>query len=36
MDELIYAFLVGGLVGCVLLFAILLLLGSHGADPDNW
>lgn len=36
MEDQIYAFLAGGIAGCVLIFSILLLLGSHGADPDNW
>lgn len=36
MEEQIYAFLAGGIVGIVVLFVVLLLAGSAGADPDNW
>ena len=36
MEEQIYAFLAGGIAGCVVVFVALLLMGSHGSDPDSW
>jgi hypothetical protein len=36
MEEQVYVFLAGGILGIVIVFVILLLLGAHGADPDNW
>lgn len=36
MEEQIYAFLAGGILGCVLVFVGLLILGASGSDPDNW
>lgn len=36
MEEQIYACLAGVIAGCVLVFVILLLMGSHGSDPDSW
>lgn len=36
MEEQIYAFLAGAIVGCAVLFFILLTLGASGSDPDNW
>lgn len=36
MEEQIYAFLAGGIVGGILLFVALILLGASGSDPDEW
>ena len=36
MEEQIYAFLAGGILGCIVLFVILLMVGASGSDPDNW
>lgn len=36
MEEQIYAFLAGGIVGAAMLFVALLLLGASGSDPDEW
>lgn len=36
MEDQIFAFLAGGIAGCIVLFIFLLVLGASGSDPDNW
>lgn len=36
MEEQIYAFLAGGIAGCLFLFCVLLMMGASSCDPDNW
>lgn len=36
MEDQIFAFIAGGVAGCILMFVFLLMLGVAGSDPDSW